>query len=260
MQNTCVILINPQMPENIGAAARAALNFGITELRIVNPREGWPNDAAGRMSTGAIERMKVTVFDTVRDSFADLHYLYATTARDRDIQKPVFTAETAAADATTRIKQNQKIGFVFGPERTGLENDDLSLCHAILTIPTNPEFYSLNLSQCVNVVAYEMSKALALNPAPPPQPSPQWGEGVLRSPKGEAGRVGGESFASFEKIDEALTRLENELESAGFFKTEEIKPTMKRNLRAMFLRAEWTDQETRTFQGILSALTRRRGN
>lgn len=231
-----IILVDPQMGENIGAAARAMHNFGLDELRLVNPRDGWPSASAITMDAGALERMQpVRVFSTLAESIADLHYVVATTARPRDMVKPVFTPRAAASEIVTRTVSNQKTGIVFGAERMGLINDDIALCHAIATIPCNPAFSSFNLAQAVLLMAYEW---MAQNDQTP-------------------GRVldAGDSFpATQDKCEEFLSRLESELEQRGFFRTEEIRPAMKRNIRNLFIRAGITDQEVRTLHGIISSL------
>lgn len=229
-----VILVSPQMGENIGAAARAMLNFGLTDLRLVNPRDGWPNQAAIDMSSGALEKMPpVTVFSSLAEAAADCNYVYGTTARKRDMVKKVFTPRGAVNDAAGRA--GQKTAFVFGPERTGLENDDIALCHAVITVPSNPDFWSLNLGQTVLLMSYEWMITKD-------QTKPQ----TLHT---------GDSIpAPHDKLDKFLARLEEELEAGQFFNARELKPTMIRNIRSMFMRAELTEQEVRTFHGIVSAL------
>ncbi len=227
------ILVRPQMGENIGAAARAMANFGLRDLRIVAPRDGWPSVAATANSAGAFDEMdEVKVFDTLNAATADLNHLFATTARDRVMAKPVFTPAAAIEDTLKRA--GQKIGFVFGPERTGLENDEIVLCQSIIMIPTNPVFASLNLAQTALLIGYEFIRATNNTPAlAPAQEIP----------------------ATQDKLDEMFTRLQTELENNQFFKTDELKPTMLRNIRTMFMRGEWSEQEIRTFHGILSALS-----
>jgi len=231
-----VILVNPQMGENIGAAARAMFNFGLEDLRLVNPRDGWPNDKAETMSSGALSQMPpVQVFDTLPDAISDLHYVLATTARPRDMIKPVLTPEEAVHEGTARKAKGQSIGLVFGGERSGLFNDDIACCHSIITIPTNPDFSSLNLGQSVLLVAYEWIKATQRdNPA--------------ATTKDQS------IPASQKEIERFLTRLENELEKTRFFRAAEIKPITARNIRSIFTRADITDQEIRTLHGIVSAL------
>ena len=231
-----IILMNPQMGENIGAAARAMLNFGLTDLRLVDPRDGWPNDSALTMSSGAFDKMPAPqVFETLEEAVADLHYLYATTARPRDMVKPVHTPRHAVQDAQMRTKEGQAIGFIFGRERTGLENDDIALCQAIVTSPTNPDFSSLNLGQCVLLLAYEWMMSEDISPA-------------LTCSSSDSFPV------TQEKQEELFQRLEDELERRSFFRSEGLKPTMKRNIRNMISRMGMTDQEARTFHGMISAL------
>jgi len=231
-----VILTNPQMGENIGATARAMLNFGLAELRLVAPRDGWPNERAVDMSAGALEKMPpVQVFDTLQDAIADLHVLYATTARPRDMVKPVLTPRQAAMDASQRIENNHAVGFVFGAERAGMSNDEVALCHNIVNIPTNPDFSSLNLGQAVLLMAHEyyqatnktIAKALDLGASPP---------------------------ASQKNFEHFFKRLEGELADGGFFQAEGLRPTMLKNIRSIFTRAELSEQEVNTLQGIISAL------
>lgn len=234
----CVILVNPQMGENIGAAARAMLNFGLAELRIVNPRDGWPNEKADAMSAGALEAMPpVRVFDTLQEAVADLHFVLATTARLRDMVKPVYTPTQAVQAVQEREQQGQSAGFVFGAERMGLVNDDVALCQGIINITTNPDFSSLNIATAVLVMAYEWMRAQA---APV-----QTGAELHRkdSPPALQGDLEG-----------YLERLLAALEGTAFFRAPEVVPIMKRNIRNIFVRADITEQELRTLQGILSAL------
>lgn len=227
------------MGENIGAAARAMLNFGLTDLRIVNPRDGWPNQAAIDMSAGALEAMPpVRVFDTLADAAKDIHYLFATTARPRGMVKPVYIPSAAALEAGTRIQGGQNIAFVFGPERAGLGNDDVALCHAILTVDTNPDFSSINLAAAVLLISYEWLAA-------------QSNREAVELPTGA-------SFpAEHEKLEEFLQRFEGELDKAGFFRAPDQKPSMVRNMRALFTRTGMTDQEVRTLQGMLTSLIKK---
>ena len=232
-----IILIRPQMGENIGAAARAMLNFGLSDLRLVAPRDGWPNQAAFDTSSGALNKIPPPqIFEHSAESLADCHYTYGTTARSRDMVKPAMDASAAAADAQARIAQGQKIAFIFGPERTGLENDDLALCNAVVHIPTNPDFSSLNLGQSVLLLAYEWrmtheNAALSaehITDTPPP--------------------------AAQGDLHHFFERLEEELEKGRFFRDEDLKPTMIRNIRNMFMKMNSSEQELRTMHGIISAL------
>ncbi|MEM7680166.1 MAG: RNA methyltransferase [Pseudomonadota bacterium] len=231
MTKPAIILVRPQMGENIGAAARAMLNFGLTDLRLVAPRDGWPNQAATDMSSGALEHFKPTLFDNLNDALNDCHFSYATTARSRELSKPSTTPLLAAQSTLSREENGQKIAFVFGPERTGLENDEVSLCHEIIHIPTNPDFSSLNLAQSVLLVCYQYLNAeISDQTRDMPEPATQ------------------------KDADDMLVRLEEELMNRNFFRNSDLKPTMLRNIRTMLLRAEMTDQEVRTFHGIISAL------
>lgn len=230
-----IVLVNPQMGENIGAAARAMLNCGIEDLRIVNPRDGWPNERADAMSSGALAKMPpVQVFATTAEALADCHYTYATTARPRDMVKPVMTAKEAATDARTREGQGQKIAYLFGAERAGLDNEDVALSHAIITIPVNPDFSSLNLGQGVLLCAYEWFQA-----------------GHIKSDVVDPDMLP----APHVELDNLYNRLEGELRTGHFFRTQEMQPTVMRNLKNMLGRAEMTSQEINTFHGLITALT-----
>lgn len=236
-----VILVRPQMGENIGAAARAMFNFGLTDLRLVNPRDGWPSAQAQAMSSGALDKMPpVQVFDTLPAAIADLHYVLATTARARDMLKPVFTPESAAQESLSRARDGQNTGIVFGAERAGLSNDEVAACQSIITIPANPDFSSLNLGQSVLLIACEWMRAARQAPSPASSaPTPD---------------KGGSLPAQQKDIENFLTRLEAELERARFFRTPEVKPFTLRNIRNIFIRADITEQELRTLHGIVSAL------
>ena len=231
-----IILASPQLGENIGAAARAMFNLGLDEMRLVNPRDGWPSPAADKNAAGALAQMQpVRVFDTLAESITDLHYIMAATARPRDMLKPVFTPQAGIKECRERALRGQKIGWIFGPERMGLINDAIAKCHGVMTIPSNPDFSSLNLAQSVALLAYE------------------W----VRDNDDMPGKVldHGDSFpVEQKKLEEFLIRLETELESRRFFRTIEIRPTMKRNIRNMFTRSDLTDQEVRTLHGMVSAL------
>lgn len=231
-----IVLIDSQMGENIGAAARAMMNCGLNTLRLVRPRDGWPNERAQAMSSGALEKMpEVPVYDTAAAAIADCHFVLATTARPRDMAKPVFTPRAAAVELQKRHAQGQKTALLFGAERTGLTNDDLALAHGVITIPLNPAFSSLNLGQAVLLVTYEWYQ--------------QQSEASPRDLP-----LGGSFPVPHEKLMELYERLEGELDALGFFRDAGQKPSMIRNLRNMLARAEMSDQEVRTFHGIISAL------
>lgn len=234
-QGPVVILSQPQMGENIGAAARAMLNCGVSELRIVSPRDGWPSERAEAMSAGALAAMPpVQVYATTEEAIADLNFIYATTARPRDMVKQVMTARSAAADMRARESRGERIGLLFGAERSGLVNEDIALSGAVITIPLNPGFASLNLGQAVLLVTYE------------------W---MMAGDRTADLLTIGDSFPATQASMTGLyRRLEEELEERGFFRARDMKPTIIRNLRSMLVRAGMTDQEVKTFHGIISAL------
>lgn len=231
-----VILVRPQLGENIGMSARAMLNCGLTELRLVAPRDGWPNPAAVAAASGAdVVLEQATLYPTAAAAVADLTRVFATTARHREQVKPVVTARRAAAEARGHIAAGERVGILFGPERTGLENDEVALADTLLSVPLNPAYSSLNLAQAVLLAGYEWYQAGESGPERRLQTN--------ASPPVERGRLLG-----------FLERLESELGRVGFFHPPEKRGGMARNLRAIFLRAELTDQEVRTLQGVLSAL------
>ncbi len=252
-----IILADPQMGENIGACARAMLNCGLSELRLVRPRDGWPNERADAMSAGALSKMPpVQVFDNVKDAIADCHYVAATTARTRDQNKPVLSARELAPEIHMRIQTDQKCAVLFGSERAGLDNDDVALANVIVTIPLNPEFSSLNLAQAVLLVAYEYSQLPTVIPAPDPVRG-KLRTGIQNQHALDArlhGHENLESPAPHAELDNFLERLETELEAHHFFRNEEMRPAMVRNIANVYKRAGVTEQEVRTLQGMLSAL------
>jgi tRNA/rRNA methyltransferase len=236
MTNLSIILVNPQMAENIGAAARAMLNFGISDLRIVNPRDGWPNETAIRNASGAFNVIPPPqIYKTLEDALKDINVVYATTARPRDMVKKVFTPESAAKEISRQKARRLKTGILFGAERTGLTNDQIVLANHIITIPTNPDFWSLNLAQSVLLVSYEIHKTKDKTHA------------IEMS-------FGGSDAVSHEELEGMLSRLEQELKNKNFFRSEDLKPTMIRNIRNIFTRPELSEQEVKTMHGIISAL------
>ncbi|MGQ0527014.1 MAG: RNA methyltransferase [Alphaproteobacteria bacterium] len=230
-----IILVRPQMGENIGGAARAMLNFGLTDLRLVAPRDGWPNPASETMAAGALDVINTQVFATLEEAIADLHFLVATTARPRGMVKTVYEPREAAQENYRRMQEEQKTGFVFGPERSGLENDDIARCHAIVTIPVNENFSSLNLSAAVLLMAYES----ALAGHTPAEPTLETNGGLPASQKNM------ESF---------LSRLEQALDENGFFRSADHAPIMKRNIRNIFIRSDLTEQEVNSLHGVIKSL------
>lgn len=231
-----IILVQPQMGENIGAAARAMANFGLEDLKLVNPRDGWPSEAAKANAAGALDIMPpAEVFETTADALKEYHNVYATTARPRDMRKNVMTSQKAAEDIAEKQSQGLKTAILFGGERAGLTNDDIALAHNIISIPVNPDFSSINLGQSVLLVAYEIFQTTHKTT---PEHLP----------------VGDSAPVSHSELNEFIERLETELDKSKFFRTPEMKPTMMRNIRNSLTRAALTQQETRTFQGIISAL------
>ena len=226
-----IVLVRPQLGENIGKAARAMLNFGLTDLRLVAPRDGWPNPQAGPAASGAdlvLERARV--FDTVADAVADCGHVYATTVRKRGVTKPVVAPEEAAR--AMRVGSGRS-AILFGPERSGLETDDVAVARTIVTVPINPEFGSLNLAQAVILLAYEWSKGEAL--ASPPEveldpPAPQ------------------------EELDGMIAQLDGMLDATGYFFPPDRTPATRRMLRTLLTKPGWSSQEIRTLRGVLSAL------
>jgi len=235
-----VVLVAPQLAENVGAAARAMLNCGLGDLRLVRPRDGWPNLAAYPMASGAGAVLDAArVYASAEEAVADLHFVLATTARRRDMAKSELTAAAAAREIRRREAGGERCGVLFGRERIGLTNDEVVLADAVLTIPLEPSFLSLNLAQAVLLVAYEWLRASA--PAPPP----------ARTASGSRPATKGELVGLFEHLEAAL-------DDAGFFRTPEMRPAQVRNLRNVFQRAELTEQEVRTFHGIVTMLVGRR--
>ena len=237
----CVILDRPQLPENIGAVARVMANFGLQELRLVSPRDGWPQEKAWSMSSGATWPLDgAKVFETVADAVADLNTVYATTARNREIHLPVLTARQATATLHQAALSHEKTGLLFGAERAGLETADIALCHGLITIPVDPYFQSLNLAQAANIVLYE------------------WRLQVMAAPNA-AFTANMEEPAELKHLHGLYGHLEDELEAAGFFFPPEKKPSMLNNLRVVLNRARMTEQEIRTWRGVVTALTKGRG-
>ncbi|MCW0180942.1 RNA methyltransferase [Zavarzinia sp.] len=234
-----VILVTPQMGENIGTTARAMANFGLTELRLVAPRDGWPNERAFSAASGADWILQdAKVYPTTAEAVADLTRVYATTARDRDMVKPVVTPRRAALEFRALIDEGQRAGILFGPERTGLENDDIALAHTILSVPTSPRFWSMNLAQAVLLVAYE------------------WHMLDVEVPE-KFLRIGQTEPATQAEVQGLVDHLVTELDEAGFLRPIEKKPSMVRNIVSFIQRAEPTGQDVRTLRGVVRALTRR---
>jgi tRNA/rRNA methyltransferase len=236
----CIILNEPQLAENIGSVARVMANFGLSELRLVRPRDGWPQERAWASASGADWPLEgARVYQRLEAAVADLHRVYATTARPREVKLPILTPRQAAAELYGAVGHGQKVGLLFGGERAGLETHDIALCRAIVTIPVDPRFKSLNLAQSVALNAYEWR--LLVQDGPPP-----------------AFAAAGE-LADGEMMNGLFEHLERDLDEAGFFHPPEKRPSMVRNLRAILSRAYLDEQEVRTFRGVVTALSRGRG-
>lgn len=236
-----VILVRPQMGENIGAAARAMLNFGLTEMRLVSPRDGWPNPAAVAMASGAAGTVldRARVFDSLGAAMEGIDLAYATTARGREMTKRVLTPATAMAEARAATAQGRRIALIFGPERTGLENDDIARASAIVTVPVNPDFPSLNLAQAVLLMGYEWGREVL-----PAQPHPTGRRPLAEVP---ASRV---------EIEALADHYETRLDAAGFFFPPDKAPGMRLALRNLWSRLEVTRADVQLLHGILRQLTR----
>ena len=231
MTQPVFILVRPQMGENIGAAARAMLNFGLGRMRLVAPRDGWPNPKAVAMASGAGRLLESAgLFATLAEAIRDCDYVYATTARPRELTKPVLTPEGAMDKARALAAEGRRVAVLFGPERTGLENDEVALANAIVSVPVNPDFASLNLAQCVLLSAYE------------------WRRGGVTEAAAAMART---DFATGIEIEKLGDHFEERLEAAGFFFPAEKAAGMKLNLRSMWARLPLTRADVQTLHGML---------
>ncbi len=244
-----IILVEPQLGENIGAAARAMTNFSLTDLRLVAPRAPWPNKDARAAASGAVAVLEnARIFASIEDAAADLHFLCATTARPRDMVKPVMTPASAISECKLRMERGQACGFLFGRERWGLENEHISLADAIVMAPVNPAFASLNLAQAVLLIGYEWQKIQA--------PDSLGRHTSFDGQHGEGLPLHGSLPATKEELYGFYEHLERELDASGFLQPPEKRPTMIRNIRNMFARMQATEQEIRTLRGIVASLSR----
>jgi tRNA/rRNA methyltransferase len=238
-----IVLVRPQLGENIGKAARAMLNFGLTELRLVTPRDGWPNPSAGPAAAGAdIVLEQARVYTTTAEAVADCAHVHATTVRKRGVTKPVIGPDEAGRQVHALAGRH---AILFGPERSGLETEDVALARNIITVPINPEFASLNLAQAVILVAYEwsrMGRELAGADAALVQPTV---EDVLPP-------------APQEELDGLIAHFEELLEPRGYFLPRGRAETTHRTLRGMLTKPGWNHLEVRTLRGILTTLSRTR--
>ena len=233
-----VILVRPQLGDNIGMAARAMLNCGLSSLRLVSPRDGWPNPKAVRAASGAdVVLEKATLFDTVAAAVADLERVVATTARNRELTQRILTPRRAASEMRGWIGEGEKVGILFGPERTGLTNDDMVHADTALSIPLNPQFSSLNIAQAVLLVAYEWAAASEATP------EERMSEHATRP-------------ATKDELINLFAHLERALDQSGLLRNKAMRPAMVHNLRAFLQRAVMTEQEVRSFHGVIKYLAK----
>ncbi|MCE8554730.1 RNA methyltransferase [Ruegeria pomeroyi] len=234
-----IVLVRPQMGENIGAAARAMWNFGLDRMRIVAPRDGWPNSRAVAMSSGAGRLLdEAQLHDDLPGALADCTYVFATTARPREMTKPVYSPERAMQLAAEKLAAGEKVAVLFGPERAGLENDDISRANAIITVPVNPDYASLNLGQCVLLVAYEWMRQTGdvVHEADAPGPKGDWATGL--------------------EIEKLAEHYEQRLDEAGFFFPPEKAEGMQQNLRNLWSRMRMTRADVQMLHGIMRQMVR----
>lgn len=235
-----IILVEPQLGENVGTAARAMMNCGLADMRLVRPRDEAPNRYAIAAAAGADAILEAArPFATTADALADLHHVFATTARNRDMVKPVMTPREAARAMREAEARGERCGVLFGRERTGLVNEDLMLASTIVMAPLNPAYSSLNLAQAVLLIGYEWLLAVDATPS-------------VQLPLGDT------RPAVAEEVEGFFGQLEAELDNSGFFPTEAMRPSMWRNIRNVFLRARLTEQEVRTLRGVVSRLVGKR--
>lgn len=238
MNQPYFVLIRPQMGENIGGSARAMWNFGLDAMRIVAPRDGWPNQKAVAMASGAGRLLdEAGLYDKTADAIGDAAFVYATTARPRDLTKPVFTPEGAMQDAQARIGSGQRVAVMFGPERAGLENDDIAKANAIISVPVNPDFPSLNLAQCVLLTAYEWRR-------------------TTEPTGGLVMEMAGTEVATQIEVEKLAQHYEDRLGEAGFFFPETKAEGMKRMLRNLWSRMPLTRADVQILHGILRQMVR----
>ena len=238
MKTPAIILSHPQIGENIGAAARAMLNFGLSDLRLVRPREAWPNKKAEAMAVGAVSVLEgARIFDTTEAAVADLGLVFATTGRDRLMSKRVVTPDEAVTELASELAQDRPCGILFGAERMGLTNEEVVLADAIMTVPTNPKFASLNLAQSVAVVGYE------------------WFKGTHEKPEFKVpAKYRRSKLANKEDLVGFFEHIEGELDKAEFLFPPAKRPAMVQNMRNMWHRAGLTYQEVQTLRGVVRAL------
>ena len=238
-EGPAIILVEPQMGENIGMVARAMANFGLAELRLVNPRDGWPNEKALATASKADHVIAATkVYDTLEQAVADLNFVYATTARERDGYKPVRSPVIAAETLRARFRAGEGTGILFGRERWGLTNEEVALADEIVTFPVNPAFASLNIAQAVLLMSYE------------------WMKSGMEDLGAVPFQAMGQTPSTKEQLFGLFDQLEEALDARGYFHPAGKKPKMVDNLRAVLSRRAFTEQEISVLRGVISSLDR----
>ena len=233
-----IVLVRPQMGENIGAVARAMWNFGLDRMRIVSPRDGWPNPKAIATASSAGRLLEEAVLvESTSAAIFDCTFVFATTARHREMTKPVYTPEQAMKMTADRLVQGEKIGILFGPERSGLENDDIVRANALISVPVNPQSPSLNLSHCVLLIAYELHRQTK-NSIP------------------KVTKLANMKWADAQELEALANQYEEQLSEAGFFFPDAKSKTMKRNLRNLWSRLPLTRADVQMLHGILRQFVR----
>ena len=236
-----IILVEPQLGENIGSASRAMLNFGVSDLRLINPRDGWPNSKANAMAAGALENksFKVKLYRNIKHATEDVSYLLATSARIRDINKPVYDTKDAMKKLIKAQNKGLKTGIIFGGEKSGLNNDDIVKADAVININNNKKFSSINLSMSVLLICYEWFSNKMINEDIP----------YLTINKDK-------TIANKSELNYFIDKLVKTLDDTNFFNPEEKRKIMINNIEAIFTRNELTLQELNTLHGILSSIIR----
>jgi tRNA/rRNA methyltransferase len=238
VQTPAFVLVRPQMGENIGAAARAMWNFGLDRMRLVDPRDGWPNQSAVALASGAGRVLDAAQLSPdLPDGISDCTYVFATTARQRDLTKPVFSPEEAMRTAAARIAEGERVAVLFGPERAGLENEDIARANSIISVPVNPDFPSLNLAQCVLLVAYEWRRVTA-------EVTPQTVE------------MAGAAWAENIEVEHLANHYEERLDEIGFFFPEHKSESMRLNLRNFWSRMPMTRADVQMLHGMMRQMAR----
>lgn len=233
-----IILVEPQLGQNIGAVARVMLNFGLKRLRVVAPRDGWPNPEAVPTAAGADQVLdSAEIYSTLQDAISDLHRVFATTSRSPDLIKSIYSPNSAIEQLIESSQSAEKVGIIFGGERCGLMNEHISLSEAIIKIPTSDEFSSLNLAQAVALISYEWFLQANAHPS-------------------HIFRTGHTTIATHDDLENFFHHLEDELDRTGFLRHKKKRATMVRNIRGIFERACLTEQEVRTLRGIIRSLSK----